>query len=74
MLKEHLKKHFKKIQTIKLKRHHYILWWFWIAAITVIASIFGFQNINTHALDEHITCDMTFNKTTITEWERGVAS
>ena len=74
MLKEHLKKHFKRIQTIKLKRHHYILWWFWIAAIIAIASIFGFQNINTHALDEHITCDMTFNKTWITVWERGIAS
>ena len=56
MLKEHLKKHFNKIRTIKLKRHHYILWWFWIAAIIAFASIFWFQNINTHAA-EPIWCE-----------------
>ena len=59
MLKEHLKKHFKRIQTIKLKRHHYILWWFWIAAIIAIASIFGFQNIGTHAAETQCTIQIS---------------
>lgn len=75
MLKEHLKKHFKSFKTIKLKRHHYMLWWFWIAAIIVIASIFGFQNIATHAgsdnLDDdlNISCYIQISKTRINIWE-----
>ena len=62
MLKEHLKKHLKSFKTVKLKRHHYILWWFWIAAIITLASIFGFQNIATHAGSDDINneqiCDI----------------
>ena len=45
MLREKL----KDFRTIKLKRHHYILWWFWAAAIIAFTSIFWFQNIWTHA-------------------------
>ena len=55
MLREKLK-HFK---TIKLKRHHYVLWWFWIAAIVVFASIFWFQNIWTHAKNDYYDPDIT---------------
>ena len=77
MLKEHLKKHLdkhlNKIKTIKLKRHHYILWWFWIAAIIVLASIFGFQNIWTHAYDQGVTCSISVGKPSITVWEAGIA-
>ena len=77
MLKEHLKKHFNKIRTIKLKRHHYILWWFWIAAIVMFASIIWFQNINTHATDSQqngVACSLTINKLELTVWDRWIAS
>ena len=67
MLKEHLKKHFKRIKTIQLKRHHYVLWWLWIAVIIALASIFWFQEIGTHAADENCTIYISNNDILVDE-------
>ena len=77
MLKQHLHKHLEKIRTIKLKRHHYVLWGFWIAAIIVLTSIFWFQDIGTHAAENQMNppeCTIVNSHTTIYSWGRWSAT